>query len=452
MNTKPAALSFLFTLLALCGSTLGTLQKAHAGKGSLECGSVVVSSITLNNDIGPCSGDGLKVVSSGITIDLNGYKIYASRRQNVGVKLENVSNVVVKGGTISGFDSGVLIEGGWNNRVTNATARNNRFGIRIEDAISGTHKIDNSLFAENRIFGVWSSNVSELVISRNRVQGNRNGGIVFGGNTTLSSIRENVAKGNIGSDIELQDDEPWVAYQNAIPPLFGLTASGRQAYIEEIDYHIGGHIPTLIDITARVVPVGIVLDPGATVADNPIPADTSTSGCSASDYATAGLVRGDIALVQRGTCLLSEKVDSALSAGASAVIIFNEGQAPDRLTHAFGFVASFSANGSGLIPQTVVFASYRVGLELLRSFNENQSTVRLRAQNTYSSTPGPGYAHDNLITKNTADHATDQNGLCASYTNRWTKNQFLTWNQNCVVGDLSGGGFGGGTGSRARLY
>ena len=57
---------------------------------------------TLKGDVGPCPGDGLTVVSDGITVNLNGYKVYASRRQNVGIRLENVRNVVVKGGVVHG--------------------------------------------------------------------------------------------------------------------------------------------------------------------------------------------------------------------------------------------------------------------------------------------------------------------------------------------------------------
>ncbi|MFB9680827.1 M28 family metallopeptidase [Streptosporangium vulgare] len=50
----------------------------------------------------------------------------------------------------------------------------------------------------------------------------------------------------------------------------------------------------------------------------------STSGCEASDFST--FVRGDIALIQRGTCSFQVKAERAEAAGASAVIIFNDGR------------------------------------------------------------------------------------------------------------------------------
>ena len=51
----------------------------------------------------------------------------------------------------------------------------------------------------------------------------------------------------------------------------------------------------------------------------------STSGCTAADF--AGFAAGKVALVQRGGCTFAEKAINAQTAGASAVIIFNEGNA-----------------------------------------------------------------------------------------------------------------------------
>ncbi len=49
----------------------------------------------------------------------------------------------------------------------------------------------------------------------------------------------------------------------------------------------------------------------------------STSGCEEADF--AGFPIGDIALIQRGSCDFRVKADFAEAAGASAVIIFNQG-------------------------------------------------------------------------------------------------------------------------------
>jgi Zn-dependent M28 family amino/carboxypeptidase len=55
----------------------------------------------------------------------------------------------------------------------------------------------------------------------------------------------------------------------------------------------------------------------------PVDPDSETSGCDPSDY--DGFERGSIALVRRGGCFFAVKVGNALSAGAAAVIVFNDG-------------------------------------------------------------------------------------------------------------------------------
>jgi Zn-dependent M28 family amino/carboxypeptidase len=71
-------------------------------------------------------------------------------------------------------------------------------------------------------------------------------------------------------------------------------------------------------VTANVTAVDI----------NLAPPRANTSGCEAADF--AGFPAGNIALVQRGTCTFVTKAANAEAAGASAVIIFNQGNTPDR--------------------------------------------------------------------------------------------------------------------------
>jgi Zn-dependent M28 family amino/carboxypeptidase len=66
----------------------------------------------------------------------------------------------------------------------------------------------------------------------------------------------------------------------------------------------------------------------------------STSGCEAEDF--AGFERGQIALVRRGTCTFQVKVENAEAAGASAVVIMNEGT-PDRTERFGGALSRLSA-------------------------------------------------------------------------------------------------------------
>ena len=100
------------------------------------------------------------------------------------------------------------------------------------------------------------------------------------------------------------------------------------------------------DVTANVTAVDI----------NLVPPRASTSGCEAADF--AGFPAGNIALVQRGTCSFAIKALNAQAAGATAVIIFNQGNSPDREGLIIGTLAPDTAS----IP--VVGASFADGVAL----------------------------------------------------------------------------------------
>jgi len=103
--------------------------------------------------------------------------------------------------------------------------------------------------------------------------------------------------------------------------------------------------------TGQVQPAGGIVLP-------PTPTPSSASGCAASDF--TGFTPGNIALIQRGTCPFDQKVANAEAAGASAAVIFNEGN-PGRTD-----VYTGGLSGDQQIP--VLFTSYAVGTELLDEY------------------------------------------------------------------------------------
>jgi len=100
------------------------------------------------------------------------------------------------------------------------------------------------------------------------------------------------------------------------------------------------------DITGNVYPVDI----------NLAPPRATTSGCEAADF--AGFPAGAIALIQRGICSFADKALNAEAAGAVAVIIFNQGNTPDREGLIIGTLGETTVN----IP--VVGASFADGVAL----------------------------------------------------------------------------------------
>lgn len=116
-------------------------------------------------------------------------------------------------------------------------------------------------------------------------------------------------------------------------------------------------------VTATLAAVDLVLPPGGE-------ANSSSSGCQDEDF--VGFPAGAVALLQRGTCNFGEKVNRAVAAGASAVILFNEGQEGRQ-----GVVRG-SAGAPRQIP--LVGASFAVGESLAASLaGGGPVTVRVAA-------------------------------------------------------------------------
>ncbi len=102
--------------------------------------------------------------------------------------------------------------------------------------------------------------------------------------------------------------------------------------------------------TATLQPAGgIVLPPTAT--------SSSTSGCTPDDFNS--FTAGNVALIQRGGCNYGVKVQNAQAAGATGVVIFNEGN-PGRTDVIAGSL--LDAAGNRIVPTIpVAFTSFATG-------------------------------------------------------------------------------------------
>ncbi|SEL10097.1 PA domain-containing protein [Blastococcus sp. DSM 46786] len=137
-------------------------------------------------------------------------------------------------------------------------------------------------------------------------------------------------------------------------------AAGTDGYADSVEYVAGLLEDARMDVTLdpveitfnfpavlrQLTPVaeeyetGVFTGSGSgTVEGTVVPVDinlvgdrASSSGCEAEDFTGVDLSGpADIALVQRGTCNFGDKVVNAQTAGAEAVIIFNQGNGPDRM-------------------------------------------------------------------------------------------------------------------------
>ncbi|RJL32717.1 M28 family metallopeptidase [Bailinhaonella thermotolerans] len=186
-----------------------------------------------------------------------------------------------------------------------------------------------------------------------------NGGNRAAGTPGYDASRDYVA-GKLrkaGYKVTLQPINFVEGWSEKSPPVLSVTAPTPKTYVPNEDFLTFRPSPPG-DVTAQVQAVDLVLPP--------TPTPTSTSGCEASDF--AGFVAGRIALIQRGTCGFATKIRNAGRAGASGVIVFNEGQ-PGR-TDAYPLdIGEWRAG----IP--MVFADFAVGNELASTPG---ATVRLK--------------------------------------------------------------------------
>jgi Zn-dependent M28 family amino/carboxypeptidase len=134
------------------------------------------------------------------------------------------------------------------------------------------------------------------------------------------------------------------------PGTLSRTSPTAEAYVNETDFDVMDYSGSTggTPITAPLV----------AVADNVIPPGapgSSSAGCEEGDFVDD--FTGAIALIQRGTCDFAVKAANAAAAGAIGVLIFNEGQAPDRQEVLLG-----TLGGPMDIP--VLGTSFAVGEEL----------------------------------------------------------------------------------------
>ena len=179
-----------------------------------------------------------------------------------------------------------------------------------------------------------------------------------------------------GYDVSLDEFTYVESFSEGSTPVLQETAPEPQMFVAGTRPAFDGDFVSFTgngDVTAAVQGVDLVLPPGAAP-------NTSTSGCEDEDF--AGFVPGNIALIQRGTCPYVQKAAMAQAAGASALIVFNEGQpgrtaVPNNLplgaegVHIPGVGTSFDVGVDLNDPGTVA----RVKTEVLEQLGEGANVI-----------------------------------------------------------------------------
>jgi Zn-dependent M28 family amino/carboxypeptidase len=221
----------------------------------------------------------------------------------------------------------------------------------------------------------------------------------------------------------------------------GTRAAGTEGYADSVEYVAGllreaGYEVTLdpVEITFNFPPVLQQLTPNPddyetgvfsgsgpgdvsaeiTAVDiNLAPPRASTSGCDGAfteaavgapivgdpggpdDF--AGFPAGNIALIQRGGCSFALKAVNAQAAGASAVVIFNQGNAPDREALIVGNAVPPPGSTAPAISIPVVGASFADGEALSQALTARVAVVSETRTDYNVIAELPGKNEDNVV-------------------------------------------------------
>ena len=146
------------------------------------------------------------------------------------------------------------------------------------------------------------------------------------------------------------------------PATLERTSAPQRTFAEGTDYVVS-QFSGSGDVTKKIVPTNDIVIPP------PGGPGSGTSGCEASDFPAE--TRGNISLMQRGTCPFVQKIRNAMDQGAAAVLIFNDGFE--------GRTDAFAISGVPYSGIPVAMTTSAVGEELYRG---NGPTVHFQVDTT----------------------------------------------------------------------
>jgi large repetitive protein len=335
------------------------LAAPAARADTVACGEVLRANTIVTNSLIGCSGDGLVIGASGITVDLNGHAIQGVGL-GTGIRNSGHADVTIRNGSVINFDYGVVLQSGTvRNAVANLNLSKNEWAaIQLENA-SGNQVVQN-VVSESSDVGVRVANGSHS----NQIL-----------NNSLSG-----AGSSEGFVVELGSNGNWLE-GNLVPVVGGyaIRVEGSSGNVVLANDFAGG-----ADVTVMVAG-----SPGTVVQANRISA--GGDGAILMSGTTGGVVRfnalgkssdAGVILEAMGNSLV--KGNSMALAGDSAIILRNGSHnvrvIDNQASHSSDAGVSIT-DGSGNTVRGNVLASNSVGVELsggagnLIEFNAMQSNL-----------------------------------------------------------------------------
>jgi Zn-dependent M28 family amino/carboxypeptidase len=201
---------------------------------------------------------------------------------------------------------------------------------------------------------------------------NANGGIRASGTAGFDASADYVKRQLVQAGYEVTEQSfEFPFFQQTADPVFERVSPSPRVFTTPEEFATMTYSGSG-DVTAALQAVDVVVPIGAN------PPNTSSSGCEAADF--AGFTAGNIALMQRGTCPFAQKAANAQAAGASAAVIFNEGQAPAQPTDEDRRITLQGTLGAPGVTIPVVGTSYAIGAELVEQTRAGTVTAHVFTQ------------------------------------------------------------------------
>jgi hypothetical protein len=230
MSLRTVALCALASLVLVAAAPEG---RAKGGTPITSCGQVVTTNALLTADL-VCTGDGVVVAASGITIDLGGHTMRGDRSPgHDGIDDSGAfDRVTVKNGVVRNFQSGiyaishadgfgvsgVVVSGsafgsyvvGDAASITSSTFAGNVVGI---DIFGDSASVTATTVAGNDVQGILVTG-DALAVKSSTVSGNGASGISVEGNR--ASVRSSTLTGNAVDGVDIVGDSASVSSSTAV--------------------------------------------------------------------------------------------------------------------------------------------------------------------------------------------------------------------------------------------
>lgn len=204
----------LFVLLCVVLAATGLASEAGAKKKlpleSHACNDLITSSFKLENSMGPCATNGLRIGADNLTIDLNGKTIIGDLGLTDSGILNNGGvgdNLQLKNGFIKKFGIGVKIFQKSDAKVIGVhVAGSSAIGIELTFGVSG-HVVKNSSVTGSGDVGIDVNNVGDVLITGTQVVANADGIVLGGSGADNDTITKSQIIGNRVHGIRVGNDE-----------------------------------------------------------------------------------------------------------------------------------------------------------------------------------------------------------------------------------------------------